>query len=72
MEQTSQETVSLSHFLLQNRVQTILSPAYTHYNYPGYYESQDFHYCNNGNDNNIENYDNRTEVQECQLDGLAE
>lgn len=46
--------------------------AYTHYNYPGYYEPQDFHYCNNGNDDNIENYDNRTEVQECQLDGLAE
>ena len=46
--------------------------AFTQYNYPGIYESQDFHYCNNGNDNNIENWDNATEVWDCQLDGLAE
>ena len=46
--------------------------AFTHYNYPGYYEPQDFHYCNNGNNNNIQNYDNGTDVQDCQLENLAE
>lgn len=46
--------------------------AFTQYNYPGIYESQDFHYCGLEPGNNIENWDNPVEVYTCQLDGLAE
>lgn len=33
---------------------------------------QDFHYCGLEPNNVIVNYDNRLEVQTCELDGLAE
>ncbi|EPQ53992.1 alpha-amylase [Gloeophyllum trabeum ATCC 11539] len=46
--------------------------SFTHYNYPGTYEYQDFHHDCGEADGNIDNYDNRTEVQVCQLDGLAD
>lgn len=46
--------------------------TYTHYVYPGIYQAQDFHYCGLETNNDIVNYDNRVEVQTCQLDGLAE
>ena len=42
--------------------------TYTEYNYPGTYQVQDFHSCRHG----INNWDNATEIQECQLEGLAE
>ncbi|KAG8736991.1 hypothetical protein FRC12_017338 [Ceratobasidium sp. 428] len=38
------------------------------YNYPGTYQTQDFHHCGH----NISNYFNRTEVQNCELDDLAD
>lgn len=47
-------------------------PAFTQFNYPGTYESQDFHYCGLEPNNIIVNYDNALEVQTCELDGLAE
>lgn len=46
--------------------------SFTQYVYPGTYESQDFHYCGLEPNNNIVNYNNRLEVQTCQLLGLAE
>ncbi|TFK50230.1 glycoside hydrolase family 13 protein [Heliocybe sulcata] len=46
--------------------------TFTHYDYPGIYQYTDFHHCGGEPDDTIVNYDNRTEVQECQLDGLAD
>ncbi|KAI5120070.1 hypothetical protein M0805_002632 [Coniferiporia weirii] len=50
----------------------VAGSTFTHYVYPGTYESQDFHYCGLEPNNDIVNYDNRLEVQTCQLDGLAD
>jgi len=50
----------------------VAGSSFTHYVYPGIYESQDFHYCGLEPGNNIVNYDNRLEVQTCQLDNLAD
>lgn len=50
----------------------VAGSSFTHYDYPGIYETQDFHYCGLEPDNNIVNYDNEVEVYTCQLDGLAE
>ncbi|TCD63303.1 hypothetical protein EIP91_005684 [Steccherinum ochraceum] len=46
--------------------------SFTHYDYPGTYQSQDFHHCGLQPDDNIVDYSNRLEVQTCQLDGLAD
>jgi alpha-amylase len=42
--------------------------VYTKYNYPGYYQTQDFHSCRQP----ISNYADRTNVQTCELSGLAD
>lgn len=44
--------------------------AYTHYNYPGIYQYQDFHHC--AGDGDIHDYQNRGEVQGCELVDLAD
>jgi alpha-amylase len=41
---------------------------YTKYDYPGYYQDQDFHTCRQ----NISNYGDRSDVQNCELVGLAD
>ncbi|MDH6575032.1 alpha-amylase [Kitasatospora sp. MAP5-34] len=41
---------------------------YTKYNYPGTYQDQDFHSCRQP----ITNYDDRTNVQDCELVNLAD
>ncbi|MFG2863285.1 alpha-amylase family protein [Streptomyces sioyaensis] len=41
---------------------------YTKYNYPGFYQDQDFHGCRKS----ISDYGNRTDVQTCELVGLAD
>nr|WP_217698398.1 alpha-amylase family protein [Peterkaempfera griseoplana] len=41
---------------------------YTKYNYPGYYQDQDFHSCRTS----ISDYTNRDNVQNCELVGLAD
>ncbi|KAJ7108322.1 glycoside hydrolase [Mycena epipterygia] len=46
--------------------------TFTHYVYPGIYEDQDFHHCGLEPNDEIVNYDNRLEVQTCQLDNLAD
>ncbi|KAJ7693086.1 glycoside hydrolase [Mycena rosella] len=46
--------------------------SFTHYNYPGIYETQDFHHCGLEPGDDIVNYDNRLEVQTCELDNLAD
>ncbi|SEN83219.1 carbohydrate-binding module family 20 domain-containing protein [Actinacidiphila rubida] len=42
--------------------------SYTKYDYPGYYQDQDFHSCRT----NITDYTNRDNVQNCELSGLAD
>ncbi|KAJ7057440.1 glycoside hydrolase family 13 protein [Mycena amicta] len=46
--------------------------SFTHYNYPGIYQTQDFHHCGLEPDDQIVNYSSRAEVQTCELDHLAE
>ncbi|KAI0330674.1 glycoside hydrolase [Cubamyces sp. BRFM 1775] len=50
----------------------VAGSSFTHYNYPGIYQYQDFHHCGLEPDDNIVNYDNAVEVQTCQLEGLAD
>ncbi|MEE3918079.1 alpha-amylase family glycosyl hydrolase [Micromonospora sp. BRA006-A] len=45
---------------------------YGHYNYPGTYSSADFHYCGRNGNNDIANYNDRYEVQNCELVNLAD
>ncbi|KAG8983121.1 hypothetical protein FRB90_006299 [Tulasnella sp. 427] len=45
--------------------------SFTHYNYPGVYTTDDFHYCGTpGND--IQNWSDPTQVQTCELANLAD
>ncbi|KAJ7056015.1 glycoside hydrolase [Mycena amicta] len=46
--------------------------SFTHYVYPGIYQNQDFHHCGLEPGDDIVNYDNRLEVQTCELDNLAD
>jgi hypothetical protein len=46
--------------------------GFTHYNYPGIYQTQDFHHCGRNGNDDIKNYNDRTEVQTCELDNLAD
>ena len=46
--------------------------SFTHYDYPGIYQTQDFHYCGLEPYDDINNYGNRQEVQTCELVNLAE
>ncbi|KAF9489177.1 glycoside hydrolase [Pleurotus eryngii] len=46
--------------------------SFTHYNYPGIYQTQDFHHCGLEPGDDIVNYSNRLEVQTCELVNLAD
>ena len=46
----------------------VAGSTFQHYVYPGIYQNQDFHSCRHG----INNWNNATEVQTCELAGLAE
>ena len=46
--------------------------GFTHYDYPGIYQYQDFHHCGLEPNDTIVNYNNAIEVWTCQLEGLAE
>ncbi|KAF8883882.1 glycoside hydrolase family 13 protein [Gymnopilus junonius] len=50
----------------------VAGSSYTHYSYPGIYQDDNFHHCGLEPNDDIVNYDNRIEVQTCQLDGLAD
>ncbi|KAG8703825.1 hypothetical protein FRC09_003921 [Ceratobasidium sp. 395] len=58
----------MNHMTSQTSGTGIGGSSFTKYNYPGTYQTQDFHHCGH----NISNYFNRTEVQNCELDDLAE
>ncbi|KAF7369655.1 Alpha-amylase [Mycena venus] len=61
-----------NHMTASNSGTGIAGSSYTYYNYPGIYQNQDFHHCGLEPNDDIVNYDNRLEVQTCQLDGLAD
>ncbi|TFK33167.1 glycoside hydrolase [Crucibulum laeve] len=46
--------------------------SFTQYNYPGIYGSQDFHRCGKRAGNDIGNYNDREDVQTCELVNLAD
>ncbi len=46
--------------------------AWTHYDYPGTYQVQDFHHCGRNGNDDIVNYNDRYEVQNCELANLAD
>ncbi|MEU4191840.1 alpha-amylase family protein [Kribbella sp. NPDC026611] len=45
---------------------------YSHYDYPGTYQTQDFHHCGRNGNDDIVNYGDRYEVQNCELVDLAD
>lgn len=47
------------------------STDFSHYNYPGIYQPQDFHHCGTSGDD-IQQWDDRNQVQNCELANLAE
>jgi alpha-amylase len=46
--------------------------AWSHYDYPGIYQTQDFHHCGRNGNDDIRNYGDRYEVQHCELANLAD
>lgn len=46
--------------------------TYSHYDYPGTYQNQDFHHCGRNGNDDIVNYGDRYEVQNCELVDLAD
>jgi alpha-amylase len=46
--------------------------AYTHYDYPGIYQTQDFHHCGRNGNDDIANWTDRFEVQNCELVDLSD
>jgi alpha-amylase len=46
--------------------------SYSHYDYPGLYQTQDFHHCGRNGNDDIVNYGDRFEVQNCELVDLAD
>ena len=45
---------------------------WTHYDYPGLYQSHDFHHCGLTGDDDIRDYQSREQVQRCELSNLAD
>ena len=45
--------------------------SYSHYDYPGIYQTQDFHHCGRNGGDDIANYNDRYEVQNCELVNLV-
>ncbi len=50
----------------------VAGSSFTHYNYPGIYQTQDFHHCGLTKGDDIVDYSSRAQVQTCELVNLAE
>ncbi|KAH8996008.1 glycoside hydrolase [Lactarius akahatsu] len=61
-----------NHMSQKNSGVGVAGSNFTHYNYPGIYQYQDFHHCGGELNDNIVNYGNKTEVWTCQLNDLAD
>ena len=46
--------------------------SYGYYDYPGLYSSADFHHCGRNGNDDIANWNDRWEIQNCQLLGLSD
>ncbi|MFL6144079.1 MAG: carbohydrate-binding module family 20 domain-containing protein [Labedaea sp.] len=46
--------------------------SYSHYDYPGIYQTQDFHHCGRNGNDDIANWTDRFEVQNCELVDLSD
>jgi alpha-amylase len=46
--------------------------TFRHYDYPGIYQTRDFHHCGRNGNDDIANYNDRWEVQNCELVNLAD
>ncbi|HXH31236.1 MAG TPA: alpha-amylase family protein [Bacteriovoracaceae bacterium] len=66
----------INHMTATSEASPVLSGSagsrYGHYNYPGLYAPDDFHDCGRGEGNEIRNYHDRFEVQNCELGNLAD
>jgi hypothetical protein len=45
---------------------------FEHYDYPGIYNTENFHHCHLTSNDDIKNFRNREQVQTCELVNLAE
>nr|WP_159087443.1 alpha-amylase family protein [Tessaracoccus timonensis] len=50
----------------------VAGTEFTHYSYPGLYEESDFHHCGLTPNDDIENYSDQQQIQECELSNLAD
>lgn len=50
----------------------VAGTKFDHYNYPGLFGYQDFHHCGRNGNDNIVNFDDRFELQFCELVDLAD
>lgn len=50
----------------------VAGTQFSHFNYPGLFQHQDFHHCGRNGNDNIINFDDRYELQFCELLDLAD
>lgn len=50
----------------------VAGTSFTHYEYPGLYTYDDFHHCGLTPSDDIQNYSDQQQVQECELSNLAD
>jgi hypothetical protein len=50
----------------------VAGSTFTHYDYPGIYQTQDFHHCGLTDGDDIVDYTSQAQVQTCELVNLAE
>lgn len=64
--------VVINHMAGMDRGAGSAGSSFGHYDYPGLYRYQDFHHCGRHGDDDIRNYRDRWEVQNCELVNLAD
>lgn len=62
----------INHMSAQDSGGGSAGTQFSHYNYPGLYQSWDFHHCGRNGNEDIQNYNDRWEVQTCELVNLAD
>lgn len=62
----------INHMTGRDRGVGSAGSSYEHYDYPGLYSYQDFHHCGRNGNDDIKNYNDKYEVQNCELLNLAD
>ncbi|KAG8830401.1 hypothetical protein FRC17_004927 [Serendipita sp. 399] len=62
----------LNHMSGKDSGTGIAGSSFTHYNYPGIYQTQDFHHCGLTSNDDISNYASRDQILTCELVNLAD